>query len=34
MNIRNSVVEYLSYSLQSGKSSVELIIDNDTISLP
>ena len=31
MNIRNSVVEYLSYSLQSGKSSVELIIDNDTI---
>lgn len=31
MIIRNSVVEYLSYSLQSGKSSVELIIDNDTI---
>lgn len=28
---RNSVVEYLSYTLQSGEGSVELIIDNDTI---
>lgn len=31
MNNRNSVVEYLSYTLQSGEGSVELIIDNDTI---
>lgn len=28
---RNSVVEYLSYTLQSGEGSVELIIDDDTI---
>ena len=31
MNNRNSVVEYLSYTLQSGEGSAELIIDNDTI---
>ena len=28
---RNSVVEYLTYTLQSGEGSVELIIDNGTI---
>ena len=31
MKNRNSVVEYLSYTLDSGKTSVEIIIQNNTI---